>query len=255
MTMLTEQSYRRRALIMTAVAMVLVFILWNVREVRFILYPLNLFTTYVHEAGHAIATLLTGGRVLGFLVSADGSGLTTRAGGADWIVGPAGYLGAAFFGSVLFFVVNRFPRFIHAIGVALGVGMVVFTVLFARPDEGGFPIALLIGVLAGMGLMALGLRAPLLITLLVLNVLAITTALNAFLDLQYLMTATDASRGNIPNDAAQFAQRVTPLIPASVIAFIWATLAVMMFGTALYYGAWRPLRDEIDTTYESIKRR
>jgi hypothetical protein len=46
------------------------------------MYPLRLFVTYVHEAGHAIMTLLTGGRIHEFVVSADGSGHVVSSNGA-----------------------------------------------------------------------------------------------------------------------------------------------------------------------------
>lgn len=249
------QSIRRRTLVITAVAIVIVYILWNIPALSLLLYPLRLFTTYVHEAGHALATILSGGRVIGFLVSADGSGLTTRAGGWDWLVGPAGYLGAALFGSLLFYVINRMPRFVNGIAVAFGGAMVVFTILFAVPDEMGLPIALLLGVGAGILLIVLGLRAHPTITLLVMNVLAVSTALEAFFDLRYLIWSSDAARGMVVNDAAQFSQRVTPLIPPGLIALTWAAIAIIMFGIALYYGAWKPLRQEIDDSYNSLTRR
>lgn len=245
-------NYRRRTLLITVIAILIVYVLWNIPALSIVLYPLRLFTTYVHEAGHAVATIISGGQVIGFLVSPDGSGLMTRAGGWDWLIGPAGYLGAALFGSVLFYVVNRMPRFVNGIAVMLGGSIAVFTVLFARSDEQGLPVALLIGVGAGVLLIVLGLRVHGAITLLILNVLAVSTALEAFFDLRYLIWMSDASRGAVMNDAAQFSQRVTPLIPPSLIALTWAGIAIIMFGIALYYGVWKPFRQEIDASYNAI---
>lgn len=242
------KNYRRQSLIMTAVAMVLVYILWNIPALDILLYPLKLFTTYVHEAGHAVATIITGGSVVSFSVALDGSGLTRRVGGADWLIGPAGYLGAALFGSVLFFVLNRFPRVSNSISVILGIAIALFTVIFS----GGNFLALLIGVGFGMLLMALGLRAHPVLTMFALNLLAVSTALEAFFDLRYLVFVIDASNGSTPNDAVQFAERVTPFVSPSIIAITWAGIAVLMFALALYYGAWKPLHREIDDTYKSI---
>lgn len=244
------KSYRRRALLITGVAMVVVYILWNIPQLSPVLYPLTLFTTFVHEMGHAVATLITGGDVVAFSVSLDGSGFITRRGGADWIIGPAGYLGAALFGSGLFFLVNRIPRMTNGIAVVIGVGLALLTVVFSS----GNLLALLIGVGMGMALMALGLKASPLITMLVLNVLAVSTALEAFFDLQYLMFVTTANQ-EIANDAVNFSERVTPLIPPNVIAVTWALMALVMFGMALYFGAWQPLRNEIDETYNSVVNR
>lgn len=245
-------NYRRRALFMTMLAMIVVYILWNIPALGIILYPLKLFTTYVHESGHALTALLTGGDYVGFLVSPDGSGLTTSAGGITWLVSPAGYLGAALFGSLLFYLINRFPRFVNGIAITLGLGMVIFTLLFARADESGLPLALFIGVIAGVIIMGIGMKANPLLSLLVLNILAVSTALEAFFDLRYVVFFTGASRGAVANDAANFAQHVTPWIPASVIAITWAAIAIVMFATALYYGAWKPLQNEINDTYDSI---
>ncbi|MEO1288867.1 MAG: hypothetical protein AAFV93_13960, partial [Chloroflexota bacterium] len=97
-----------------------------------------------------------------------------------------------------------------------------------------------------------GVRAHPIITMLVLNVLAISTALEAFFDLQYLILVIGASNGDIPNDAVQFSQRVTPFISPSVIALTWAGIAILMFGMAIYYGAWKPLNREINDTYVNI---
>ena len=242
---------QRHALGISAITLVIVYILWNIPQLSFILYPLSLFNTYVHESGHALAALLTGGNVGSFSVSFDTSGVTQTAGGWRWLILPAGYLGSGFFGSLLFYTVNRFPKLINSIAVALGVAMAAFTVIFS----GGDFLALLIGVGMGMALLALGLKAHPFFTMLLLNVLAVSTALNAFFDLRYIMSATDASNGDVLNDVAAFSRNVTPLIPPVVIAVIWAGIAVLMFAMALYYGAWKPLRSEIEASYETIVRR
>lgn len=246
------KNMRRPALLMTAVAMVVVYILWNIPQLNIVLYPLRLFTTYIHEAGHSLAALLTGGQVIGFAVSANGSGLATTAGGARWLVIPAGYVGTAFFGSLLFYLINRFPRLTNPLATALGFGMVVFTLLFARPDETGVPWALFLGTGFGVAMIVLGLRVHSLITQLALNVIAVTTALEAFIKLRFIAANTDAARGQVVNDAAAFTRDVVPLVSPSIVALTWAAISLLMFAVALYYGAWKPLRAEIHESYDSI---
>ncbi|MBC8100177.1 MAG: M50 family metallopeptidase, partial [Armatimonadetes bacterium] len=102
-----SKRFRRRALLTALVALAVVYVLWNVQAFDPLLYPIRLFVTYVHEAGHSLMALLTGGRVVGFVVHPDGSGLATTAGGSRALILPAGYLGAALFGAVLFYLVNR----------------------------------------------------------------------------------------------------------------------------------------------------
>jgi hypothetical protein len=240
---------RRRALTITLVAVVIVWLLWNVPQLSALAYPFRLFVTYAHEAGHSIAALLTGGRVLGFAVSADGSGLATTAGGIRAIILPAGYLGAALFGSLLFYLVNTTRR-ARLISALVGAGLIVFTLLFARPDHSGLPLALIVGLLAGLGLVALAWKASPDLNLLVLNVLAMMTALNAVLDVWLLarntgVTVTRPGGGVINNDAAAFTREVAPLIPPAVWAVLWAALSVMMIGGAVYFSILRPLlRDD-----------
>lgn len=227
---------RFRVLGITALAMVIVYVLWNVSQLSIVVYPLRLFVTYVHEAGHSLAALLTGGRVLGFVVSADGSGLATTAGGMRAVIIPAGYLGAALFGSLLFYVANRLPRYVNAISTLLGLGMVLFTVLFARADETGIPLALFLGVGFGVLLIVIGTRLNNWLNLLLLNVLSVMTALNAVLDIWYLTHNISAARGTVANDAVAFTREITPLIPPSVVAFSWVAISVLMLGVAVWYG-------------------
>lgn len=234
---------RGRALSITAVAVVIVYLLWNVPALSPLAYPFRLFVTYVHEAGHALAALATGGRVIGFSVSADGSGLATTAGGSRAVILPAGYLGAALFGALLFYVVNTRP-YARTISIVLGVALVIFTVLYARPDSSGVPVALFIGLLVGGGLIALGWKVNSDINLLVLNVLALMTALNAVMDVTLLIRHSDVvmvtQHGIVRNDAAAFSQEVAPWVPAAVWAVLWAAIAIAMVGAAIYFSIVRP---------------
>ena len=245
---LADRKIRRQSLLITVLAFVAVYILWNVRSLDVIVYPLRLFVTYIHEASHALAAIITGGSVEGFTVSANGSGLAITAGGSRAFILPAGYLGAALFGSMLFFLTNRIPRYVRGLAMFIGGFMIVFTILFARPDETGSLTALLIGLGFGAVMVLMGWKAPRIVNQFLLNTLAVMTALNAVLDVWYLVGNDDASRGAIRNDASAFAAEVTPLLPGSVIAFIWSIAAVVMFGVAVYFGMIKPLRQEINDT-------
>lgn len=238
----TAQLSRRRALVITLAALVIVYILWNVAAFSVVVYPVRLFVTFVHEAGHSLMALLTGGRVAGFSVSADGSGLARTIGGSRALILPAGYLGAALFGAGLFYITNtwRQPRII---AVIIGAALVILTVLFARPDSTGAPVAFFVGVLGGATLIALGWKIGNSLNLLVLNVLAMMTALNAVLDLFYLANNSriSAGGGTVLNDAAAFSADVAPILPGAVWAFVWALMALAMIGAAVYFSILRPL--------------
>ena len=224
-------------------ALAIVYLLWNIPALDFIVYPLRLFVTYVHEAGHSSMALLSGGKVVGFSVSSDGSGLARTIGGTRALILLAGYLGAAFFGACLFYIVNTFRR-PRSISIVIGVMMVFFTLSFASVDASGAPFAMLIGLGMSAVLIGMGWKLNRQINLLVLNVLAIMTSLNAVLDLFFLVNNADVGAGQgVRNDAAAFSEVVNVLgigLPAAVWAFVWAGIAIAMIGAAVYYSLIRP---------------
>jgi hypothetical protein len=254
-----EPVARRKVLVITGLALVIAYLLWvnpmNWGAVNLVMYPLRLFVTFIHEAGHSLAAIISGGEVVGFQVSADGSGLAITRGGNRALIISAGYLGAALFGSVLFYLINRFPRYVDTLAFMLGVFMIGFSILFARPDQSGSPLALLVGLGFGGLLLLIGMRGNLFIDLLVLNVLAVLTALNAVFDIWDLIRYNDLFiRHGVRNDAVAFSQEIAPLLPPVFIAFVWAVMAVVMLAVAGYYAVWRPIRAEVDAAYDRMRR-
>lgn len=75
-----------------------------------LLYPVTMLVTFLHEFGHAMGAILTGGRVEGLQVNSDGSGYTTTLGGSPGIVLIGGYLGSAILGNLLFRIGARHHR-------------------------------------------------------------------------------------------------------------------------------------------------
>ncbi|KAF7811266.1 peptidase M50B-like superfamily protein [Senna tora] len=73
---------------------VVILALWR----TVLLTPFKLITVFLHEASHAIACLLTCGKVEGIQVHANEGGLTQTRGGIYWVILPAGYLGSSFWG-------------------------------------------------------------------------------------------------------------------------------------------------------------
>jgi len=78
-----------------------------------ILYPITLLVTYLHEFGHALGAILTGGSVEALQINEDGSGYTKTIGGSRGIILMGGYIGSAIFGNILFFIGARKPRIAH----------------------------------------------------------------------------------------------------------------------------------------------
>lgn len=76
-----------------------------------VLYPVTLLVTFLHEFGHALGAILTGGSVNGMQINPDGSGYTVTMGGSPAIVLMGGYLGSALLGNVLFRIGARHRSF------------------------------------------------------------------------------------------------------------------------------------------------
>jgi hypothetical protein len=93
-----------------ALATGLTLILGVVPFAEVLTYPIRLFVTFIHEGGHALAAVLTGGSVSSMTVAADGSGLTYSRGGFSLLISSAGYLGTTIFGAVLLFLAQKESR-------------------------------------------------------------------------------------------------------------------------------------------------
>ncbi len=270
-TGVAEPNLRRQTIIVTVLAFVFALLLWNIGDVERILrqsgltvfesldeltvsligYPVRLFITFVHEAGHSLAALLSGGQVLGFTVSPDGSGYAVTSGGNPALVIPAGYLGAALFGSLLFYLTNRIPKWTRGLAFLLGLAIVALTLSYAKPDQAGNATALVIGIGFGVAMIALGWQAPRLVNVFLLNTLAILTGLNAVFDLWILVRNPAAGNEIAVNDAAAFSREVTPLLPPALVAFMWAAIAVAMLATAIYFGLIKPVEGELAEAVKS----
>ena len=74
---------------------------------QLVLYPVTLLVTFLHELGHALGSVLTGGGVTGLQINPDGSGYTTTIGGNRAVILMGGYLGSALLGNLLFFIGAR----------------------------------------------------------------------------------------------------------------------------------------------------
>jgi hypothetical protein len=230
-----KTQFPRQAFMIVSVAAILVFILWNVPQLEFVLYPFRLFVTFVHEAGHSLMAVLTGGSVESFIVYENGTGVANVAGGNHFFILPAGYLGAAFFGAMLFYLSNTVPQS-RVISVVLG-GLLILTSLLLRANG----IALIVGIVFGLFLIVVGYKANPTINKLLLDILAILTGLNAVLDLIYLTTNSTVALGPVRNDAAAFSG-LTLGIPAVFWAFVWALIAIAMMAASVYYAFIRPIR-------------
>jgi len=245
-----DRSYRRRTLLIAAVGIVLATVLWNLQALDFLTYPLRLFVTFIHESGHGLAAIVSGGQVVNLTVYADGSGIATTAGGARWLILPAGYIGAALFGAVLFYLANT-VRHVQWVTAATALLIALLSLLYTD----FLSTAWLVGLGFALVLGALALRGSHIVNQTALNFLAVLCALNAVTDLLSLINASGVSRGPVRNDAAAFSADVMPLLPSWLIAICWAAIAFLALGVAIWYSVIRHARREVDDAVEDLRSR
>src|SRR5215510_3269869 len=117
-----------------------------------ITYPIRLFVTFIHEAGHALAALVTFGGVKRISLEWSGSGLTFTQGGWGVLISSAGYLTTTVYGAALLLFLRR-ERNAKLAAVGTGGLLLLLTVLF-----GGNIVAWLAGLGFGAGCLWLGVK-------------------------------------------------------------------------------------------------
>jgi len=140
---------RPRNAILLAAALVFVVSAW-VPFGSTILYPLTLFTTWVHEMGHGLTALASGGEFHKLEIFANASGLA-RSSVADGIprgmVALGGLLAPPILGAAILGLVHS-PRRARVVLTGLAVALVVSLVLFVRSATGLIAMPLVAIVLA-----------------------------------------------------------------------------------------------------------
>ena len=181
----------------------------------------QLFLTFVHEACHGIAAILTGGQLASFVIHADTSGMALTRGGFRPFILLAGYAGSALVGGALL-VAARARGLEKAICWGLAVFLGVFTLLFVRNLFGfgvGFGLAAFFVYVARRG-------ASWQLAFL-LSFLAVQSILNAFKDLLSLVLLSSRA---VLTDAHLMSQEFTAgLVPPVVFAVIISAITFVMF--------------------------
>lgn len=211
-------------------------LLWFVPFAQVLTYPFRILVTFLHEGGHALAALATGGQVEGIRVFANGSGDTLTRGGLFLAIVSAGYLGATLYGAGIIALVRRRVSGRLLLTVT-GAWIGLLTVGFVRPSANLFGFAWGLGLAAG--LFALARFLPARAAGWAVAFVGVQCALNALFDLRTLLGLSWGTIGTpaVTTDAAILAQRT--LIPAPVWSVLWIALALAMLWAVL-----RPARTQ-----------
>lgn len=178
-----------------------------------LVYPLRLLTVLLHEGGHAVATVLTGGRVVEIVVNAEESGHTLSAGGIHFLILQGGYLGSLLAGLAL----TAVPAAARGVTVLLGL-LALVALAFVPLLSFGF----LYTALVAAGLFALAWKTSHRTCQLVLRAVGLFVVADAVRDI-----LSDLGRG----DAALLAGLTG--VPAFVWSALWLVAAVALLVRAL----------------------
>lgn len=188
------------------------------------LYPFTLFTTWVHECGHAVAAVLLGGVVASITIQPDTSGLTRSLMPASVLaqalVASAGYLTASIVGCFLL-TASRVDRRAKPILWGIGAFMLITLLLWIRNLFGAVVVVLWAMALLFLG----GKRATKGAAGFAISILAIQVSLNAVFDIRTLFLVHGAS------DAATMA-RLTGA-PSWLWAALWMIISIGFLVTTL----------------------
>ena len=214
--------------------------LWYVPYSNYLLYPLRLFVTFIHESGHALAGMIAGVGVSSLHVHPEGSGVTWVGESVvwDWLTISGGYVGAAIFGALLL-QASRIGGAEKRGKIALygaAAYLLLVTVLWARnPFNNPGSLAPdfftpVVGVLLAGALFCIASLASPRWAEFVASFLAVQCGLNALGDLRTLLYLTSGGFGD--NDAVFMSRHY--LIAPVVWALVWAAIATIVLGASLW---------------------
>jgi hypothetical protein len=219
----TLHKHHKESIGFLLVATALTIVISYVPFGQLLVSPLRLFVTFIHEGGHALAALLTLGRVDRLVIHANGAGETYTSGGLSLLISSAGYLASTAYGAGLLTLLHDGGRAKAVLTVTAAI-ILTLTGFFAYD-----PFSLFIGIaLTGLLIwVAIGWSAR--SAHFFLSFLAVQCCLNALYDLKtlFLISATT----NLHSDAVNM-QEAT-MIPAIIWASTWTILSILALTFAL----------------------
>ena len=227
------------------IATVLTVALWFIPYAEYLVYPVRLFVTFIHESSHALVAVLTGGSVQSLTISSDGSGVVYSMGSgliSQLLTSSAGYLGATAFGVLLLYLIRRNfspNKLLTALGIFVGIMTVVFTVvspvfhIFSlQAAFSSILFTIIAGIFLTAALVVLGLYSNLKVANFAVAFLAVQCLLNALSDLKTVFFLNAPLVGSdIHTDAANMYAATG--IPSFMWVVIWIGISLFMISIGL----------------------
>lgn len=240
---LAEDAHPQVKLLLLATLITVV--LWFLPYAGYLVYPVRLFVTFIHEGSHVLASLLTGGSIQSMTVAPDGSGAVQSL-SSSWlsvlITSSAGYLGAIAFGSLLLVLIRRAysARIVLAVSAGfVGLMTVVFGLLAplwhifsADISAGSVAFTVVSGAVLTAGLLAIAKYASDWWANFTLAFLAVQCLLNAVYDLATLFVINSPLSGShIHSDAANMSMATG--VPGIFWVIMWIGISILLISVGL----------------------
>ncbi len=202
--------------------------------------PFRTFDFFLHELGHALTCLATGGTVR--WIKLGGGGITDCNGGDAVAIGQAGYLGQALLGSLLIIVSGR-PKAANFILLFIGVAIGLVNLFFLK-DKVSISWAFFLGA----ALVFAGLRVRQSWAHFIVLLLAVQTVLYVFADVELVLEHSLGFLPQIPESDATHMARLTGT-PAFVWSIVWCVCSLGMLFLALYFSG--RMSDDVEESGKS----
>lgn len=225
---LADQDRRQRVTLLLGIALGSI-LLWQTALGSLLLYPFTILATWFHEMGHGIASMLAGRGFERLLIFADGSGLAESLrpadgyGLTDALIAASGPLGPAVAGALLI-LASRSPAATRYALAALGVALVVSTLIWVRSPTGWLVLPAL-----GTAIGGLALRGPAPWQGFVIQLLGVQAAISAWQEFGYLFSPGGNVGGALHrSDTGAIADVLLlpywfwgAIISAAILALLW----------------------------------
>ena len=241
----------------TAVSVGLWIVGWYLPVFGYIVYPLQLFATFIHESCHAMAAFVTGNPVSSLTVSPDTSGAvwSSSSGISSLFISSAGYVGTTAFGTLLL-VWMRYG-FSSRMALYFSSGLVaIMTFVFgfiapfwnflANVTFGSVVFTIFSGTVLAAGLFAIAKFASAKWVNFAVAFLAVQCLLNAFFSLKTLFVVSATT--NASSDAANMAAATG--IPSLFWVALWIGISLIMITTGIRLYATSKSKKTSDTLFE-----
>ena len=214
------------------VALGIMVLLWLFPGAQNLMLPLQYLNTHLHEMGHALAAVLTGGSVESIQVHADGSGVTLARYAYPTVVASAGYVGASFFGAILIACSRDAKSSSYAL-LGVAVILLVEDTFWLRGDV----VGMVTGFAYLAGFTALGFTLRGWAAIIVAQFIGIQQCLSS---LQSVFAIVNPRILAFTDNDAKIIQNITG-IPAILWSLTWCVISLFLMGAAVAW-SWRGFR-------------